>query len=177
MLTPIFSPKLALDTQLFLIGLLQKALSARKNAAARISAAEQHHTLRSDAFASRVGTKALQYLKLHELPHIGATFSPGTVLRRENSRVYKRWLAGVEGASKRSQLGYTPASRSRYTDNVSTAFGRRRARFPASGRRRKSYDSLLHAFAKKISPSRFRRASRLRFAHITPELSDDFKEN
>ena len=64
---------------------------------------------------------------------------------------------------KRTQGGYTPTKRSRYTENVATVFGRRRVRFPASGRRRRSYDALLHAFAKKISPSRFRRVSKLRF--------------
>jgi hypothetical protein len=79
--------------------------------------------------------------------------------------------------SKRSQLGYIPTSRSRYTDNVATTFGRRRLRFPASGRRKKSYDSLLHAFSKKISPSRFRHVSSLRFIRVVPELSGDFKEN
>jgi hypothetical protein len=68
-------------------------------------------------------------------------------------------------------------SRSLYTDNVAITFGRRRVRFPASGRRRKSYDSLLHAFAKKISPARFRRASSLRFVRALPERSADFKEN
>lgn len=79
--------------------------------------------------------------------------------------------------SRRSQLGYIPTSRSHYTDNVAIAFGRRRVRFPASGRRKKSYDSLLHAFAKKVSPSRFRRVSSLRFIRAVPDLASDFKEN
>jgi hypothetical protein len=99
------------------------------------------------------------------------------MLRREHSKLYKHWLRGVEGAAKRSQSGYVPVSRSRYTDNVAVAFGRRRVRFPASGRRKKSYDSLLHAFAKKISPSRFRRVSTLRFVRVRPQLAQDFKEN
>jgi len=60
---------------------------------------------------------------------------------------------------------------------VATSYGRQRVRFPASGRRRKSYDSLLHAFAKKVSPSRFRRTSKLRFHWATPKLSTDFQEN
>jgi hypothetical protein len=60
---------------------------------------------------------------------------------------------------------------------VSTNFGRRRTRFPASGRRRKSYDSLLHAFAKKVSPGRFRRAAKLRFRWAHPKLSGNFQEN
>lgn len=79
--------------------------------------------------------------------------------------------------SKRTQLGYTPTVRSRYTANVAVVFGRRRARFPASGRRHKSYDSLLHAFAKKTAPARLRRAAVLRFKRVSPHLSGDFREN
>lgn len=78
---------------------------------------------------------------------------------------------------KRTQHGYTPTNRSRYSENAATTFGRRRARFPASGRRRKSYDSLLHAFAKKIGPARFRRVSKLRFRWVAPRLSATFQEN
>lgn len=107
--------------------------------------------------------KALQYLKLRELPYVGLSLAPSEMLQREHSKVYKRWLAGVEGMLKRTQIGYTPTKRSRYTENVATTYGRYRVRFPASGRRRKSYDSLLHAFAKKVSPGRFRRAAKLRF--------------
>ena len=77
----------------------------------------------------------------------------------------------------RSEGGYTPTIRSRYSDNVSITFGRPRARFPASGRRRNTYDSMLHAFVKKISPSRFRRASSLRFVHVASDITDDFREN
>jgi ribosomal protein S4 len=142
-----------------------------------MSSADQHSELRSAAFFSRVKTKAVQYLRLRELPRASAGFSASALTRREHSSVYKRWLSGVEGAAKRSQTGYTPTNRSRYTDNVATAFGRRRVRFPASGRRKKSYDSLLHAFAKKVSASHFRRASRLRFVSALPKLSSSFTEN
>jgi len=86
-------------------------------------------------------------------------------------------LHGVEGASKRTQVGYTPTVRSRYTANVAVTFGRRRARFPGSGRRRRSYDSLLHAFAKKAAPARLRRVAVLRFKRVSPRLSGDFREN
>ena len=79
--------------------------------------------------------------------------------------------------SKRTQLGYTPAVRSRYTANVAVVFGRRRTRFPGSGRRRKAYDSLLHSFAKKAAPARLRRAAVLRFKRVAPRLSGDFREN
>ncbi len=45
-------------------------------------------------------------------------------------------------------------------------YGRGRRRFPASGRRRKTYESTLHAFVKRVVPSRFRRASVMRFQRI-----------
>lgn len=69
------------------------------------------------------------------------------------------------------------ASRSRYSVNSALEFGRRRMRFPASGRRRQSYDSMLHAFAKRISPSRLRRAASLRFKQVKVRLGADFREN
>jgi len=83
----------------------------------------------------------------------------------------------VEGAVKRPRVGYIPTSRSRYTANVAIMFGRRRARFPAAGRRRKSYDSLLHAFAKKVAPARFRRASITQFKRALPRIAGEFREN
>lgn len=58
-----------------------------------------------------------------------------------------------------------------------TAYGRTRRRFPASGRRKQSYDSMLHAFAKRTSPSRFRRAAVTRFKRIHPKLTRDSKFN
>ena len=86
-------------------------------------------------------------------------------------------MQGVEGAAKRPRAGYIPTSRGLYTTNVAINFGPRRARFPASGRRRKSYDSLLHAFAKKTGPSRFRRSSVLRFKRAVPRIKPDFREH
>jgi hypothetical protein len=136
---------------------------SRKLAADAASCGEQHGSMRRSAYTTLVDYKGLQYLKLRELPHLNTKLTPDALLRREQSKVYKRWLSGVEGMFKRTQGGYAPTSRSRYTDNTATAFGRRRVRFPASGRRRRSYDSLLHAFAKKISPSCFRRVSKTRF--------------
>jgi len=82
----------------------------------------------------------------------------------------------VEGFAKRMQLGYSPTSRSRYSANTATLFGQRRVRFPASGRRRKSFDSLLHAFVKKAGPSRLRRASFLRFKRIIANPGVTFHE-
>lgn len=157
--------------------LLETALSGPNRAAGGAITAERHSTLRAEAFTARAARKATKYLKLRELTAAGVTLSTRAMLRREHSKLYKHWLRGVEGDVKRSQTGYTPVSRSRYTSNVATMFGRRRVRFPASGRRKKSYDSLLHAFAKKVSPARFRRVSSLRFVRALPVLAPDFREN
>jgi len=150
---------------------------ANSRIALTVSATEKHLHLRETAFGARVERKALRHLKLRELPQAGIELNSDDLLRREQSKAYKRWLAGAEGMLKRHQPGYTPTSRSRYTDNVATNYGRQRVRFPASGRRRKSYDSLLHAFAKKVSSSRLRRTSKLRFQWARPQLSTNFQEN
>lgn len=84
---PVFSPTDSAEAQLFLIGLLQKVLDPAKSAVGGIFAAKQHLTLRSEAFTSRIRRKAMQYLKLRELPDAGASLSP---LVREQSRLYKR---------------------------------------------------------------------------------------
>lgn len=55
--------------------------------------------------------------------------------------------------------------------------GRRRLRFPASGRRRTSYDSMLHAFTRRTSPARFRRVANVRFQTLTPPVVHNFKAN
>lgn len=157
---PIFSPRTTSIAQDALIRILRSVLRVRSTSTLR---AEYHSTLRTGALDRRTRQKALQYLRLRELPNVGLDLVPSELLRRERSKAYKRWLSGVEGKLKRTQVIYTPMARSRYTENVSTIYGRHRLRFPASGRRRRSYDSLLHAFAKKVSPGRFRRVSKLRF--------------
>lgn len=58
-----------------------------------------------------------------------------------------------------------------------TNYGRSRRRFPASGRRKQSYDSMLHAFTKRVSPPRFRRAAVTRFRCIQPKTVRDSKVN
>lgn len=55
--------------------------------------------------------------------------------------------------------------------------GRRRLRFPASGRRRASYDSMLHAFTRRTSPARFRRVANVRFQALAPLIVNNFKVN
>jgi hypothetical protein len=56
-------------------------------------------------------------------------------------------------------------------------YGRSRRRFPAAGRRKQSYDSTLHAFAKRVSPSRFRLAAVTRFKRVKPKIWRDSKAN
>lgn len=74
-------------------------------------------------------------------------------------------------------MGRLPPRQRRGGDRRLTNYGRSRRRFPASGRRKQSYDSMLHAFAKRISPSRFRRAAVTRFRRIYPKIVRDSKIN
>lgn len=48
-------------------------------------------------------------------------------------------------------------------------------RFPAAGRRKRSFDSMLHAFARRTSPARFRRTSVLRFVNPLRRHIVDFR--
>ena len=73
-------------------------------------------------------------------------------------------------------LGIYP-SRSRYIALTSIAFGRRRLRFPASGRRKGSYESLLHAFVKRTCVARFRRVSVFSFKPAVSLPHGDFRRN
>jgi ribosomal protein S4 len=175
------SPEIAATStkraQAYFFNLVTSTLAAKRTRLSSVATAnEQHSLVRADSFRLKASRRAVRFLHLRELPRLGNVALPHDVLSRENSSLYKRWLSGISGALKRSQGGYTPTSRSRYTKNVAIAFGRRRVRFPASGRRRKSYDSLLHAFAKKVGPARFRRATVLRFQRPTPNQTSDFRE-
>jgi hypothetical protein len=136
----------------------------------------QHKELRDSAFSRKVSTKRARFMSLRELPRIESqakAVNNPTALRQ--SLFKKHWLRGAERLLQRSQLGYTPPSRSRYTSSASVAFGRRRVRFPASGRRKGSYDSLLHAFVKRTSAARFRRVSPLKFTRVAPQECADFR--
>ncbi len=62
----------------------------RSKAAAASSSAYQHKELSAHAFTSLVDRKALQYIKLQELPRIGSELAPETTTAREQSKVYKR---------------------------------------------------------------------------------------
>lgn len=166
------------QARLFLINLITSLLKSGLQLASNTThRGVWHDALRRQAFNARVNLKAVHFLSLRTLPQLNTQASSTNILQRERSGLYRRWLQGVEGAMKRSRAGYIPTSRSRYTANVALLFGRRRARFPASGRRRKSFDSLLHAFSKKVGPAHLRRAAALRFIRATPTLAYDFREN
>jgi hypothetical protein len=161
--------------QTYLCNLLASALTSNSElVAAALSSAQQHVSARITANNKRVDLRALRFLQLRELPKLGDLHED--VTQRENSALYRKWLGGAEGVLKKVQAGYTATVRSRYTYNAAIAFGRRRVRFPASGRRRKSYDSLLHAFSKKIAPPQFRRVSKLRFVRVLPKPTHDYRE-
>ena len=131
--------------------------------------------MRTEAFSRKAGLKRDRFWQLRELPHLQkeASGPTGAPLARENNTLYKRWLHGATRYLRKTQKGYMPPTRNRYDKHCALDLERRRPRFPAAGRRRRSYDSLLHSFAKKTSPSRFRRASSLKFQPIYPSLSDD----
>ncbi|RZK44775.1 MAG: hypothetical protein EOO61_02565 [Hymenobacter sp.] len=97
----------AVQTLLALI----RAVMSNSRIALTVSATEKHLHLRETAFGTRAELKALRHLKLRELPQAGIELNPDDLLRREQSKAYKRWLAGAEGTLKRPQLGYTPTSR------------------------------------------------------------------
>lgn len=164
--------------ELFLLNLLTATLRlSPSRIAAVVQEAQRHTLLRKNSFNKKVCLKAANFLQLRVLPKLDRAPDAESILKRERSGLYRRWLRGVEGAAKRLQADYIPTSRSRYTANVAIAFGRQRARFPASGRRFKSYDALLHAFTKKIAPARFRRVAVTKFKRALPRTVSDFREN
>jgi hypothetical protein len=65
-------------------------MAARKVATMTDFKAKRHGALRQAAFNTHVQHKSLQYLKLRELPKVGAVLAPDYLLRREQSRIYKR---------------------------------------------------------------------------------------
>lgn len=148
-----------------------------KQIVSAVTDTSRHFSLRATSFKKKVALKAANFLQLRTLPRLDQAPHANSILQRERSGLYRRWLQGVEGAVKRPRVGYVPTSRSRYTANVAIMFGRRRSRFPAAGRRRKSYESLLHAFVKKVAPARFRRISTTQFKRAAPKVVRDFREN
>jgi len=135
--------------------------------------------MRAEVFSRKASLKRDRFWQLRELPHLqkGASGPTGNLLVRENNTLYKRWLHGAARYLRKTQKGYMPPIRNRYDGHCALDLGRRRPRFPAAGRRRRSYDSLLHSFAKKTSPSRFRRVSSLKFQPIYPGLSNDARRD
>lgn len=78
---------------------------------------------------------------------------------------------------KRGRTSYLPPKYSRGGTSLIVNFGCNRRRFPAAGRRRHSYDSMLHAFAKRVAPSCFRQISSLRFKRVAGQIDMHFKVN
>lgn len=86
-------------------------------------------------------------------------------------------MRGAEKYLKHGRTGYLPPKHNRGGSGLIVNFGRNRRRFPASGRRRHSYDATLHAFARRTAPSRFRKVTALRFKLLKAKLTTDSKVN
>jgi len=72
-----------------LIALIRAAMCDSR-AALSVSTTEKHLRLRGTAFRARVQLKALRHLKLRELPQTGSALTSVDLLRREQSKAYKR---------------------------------------------------------------------------------------
>ena len=57
---------------------------------AAVTAAQQHSTLRGDAFNRRVALKAVNFLQLRTLPQLDQTSASESILQRERSGLYRR---------------------------------------------------------------------------------------
>ena len=164
----------------YLVSTVQSILHSTKTLqrAARIGALllKQRQT-RSSSTRQRVALKRAAFIKHRTLPALcnGTLSTSNTLLARENSHLYKRWLHGAGYFLQQTQQSYIPTSRSRYSLNLALDFGRSRMRFPASGRRKRSFDSMLHVFVKRSGPSRFRRTANLRFVRLRPQHTTDFR--
>lgn len=86
-------------------------------------------------------------------------------------------MRGAERYLKRGRTSYLPPKYGRGGTSLIVNFGRNRRRFPAAGRRRHSYDSMLHAFAKRTAPSRFRQISSRGFKRVSGLIGTHFKIN
>jgi len=78
---------------------------------------------------------------------------------------------------KRGRISYLPPKHGRGGSGLITNFGRNQRRFPAAGRRRHSYDAMLHAFARRSAPAGFRRVNNLRFKQLTGKIDAGYKTN
>jgi hypothetical protein len=164
----------------YLVGLLKLVLSSNTAIHAfslNEKSASQATALRSEAFNRKAAWKREQFWQLSELPkrQYTKTNMPVAPLARGNSLLYKCWLQGASRFLHRSQVGYTPTAYGRYLKISAESFGRRRLRFPGAGRG-PVFESVLHAFARRTSPSSYRRASTLKFKRVTAEAISDFRE-
>jgi len=97
------------------------------------------------------------------------------MLERGNDRILSRWLRGATAYLKRNREGRFPPSRKAMEPETMRTLGRERVRFPASGLRPQSYDRMLHAYARRASPSRFRVVAANRFFRIRPSKISERK--
>jgi hypothetical protein len=135
--------------------------------------------MRQSAFVRKMLAKREQFWEQRELRElqIEAIGSVGDTQVRENNLFYRYWLRGAERYLQKLQYNYIPTSHNAYDQNYATNLFRTRVRFPAAGRQRKSYDSLLHVFSKKASPSRFRRVATWKFPRLQVQSTGNLQQN
>jgi hypothetical protein len=73
-----------------LVELIRSIMSPYTVSSETNATANQHNTLKQATFDAHVSYKSFQYLTLQELPKIGEILSPNHLLRREQSKLYKR---------------------------------------------------------------------------------------
>lgn len=161
------------------IAALTEVLLTKRGALRRGFAAKHANVQARDKYQQQVQGKKSRFWTRRQLPQLYKECTGDTydILARENVPLYKRWLRGAERYLRRSQLGYSPTTHDHGILKRTVSLGRRRTRFPASGRRRASYDSMLHAFTKRRSSSRFRRVAATRFLAVVPLITGEFKFN
>jgi ribosomal protein S4 len=84
------------------------------------------------------------------------------------STFYSSWLSGIETHLKKLKSNRSSYSYNVLRRNAVTTLGTESPRFPGSGRRKFTFDSLLRSHYTKTSPMRFRRSAGLRFHKIRP---------
>jgi len=86
---PLISAESLASARLFLVQLLEQAISPRRTIQQLVPVIDRHDTLRAGSYTSRVARKAVAHLKLRELSASGAVLPVGAMLRREHSKLYK----------------------------------------------------------------------------------------
>jgi ribosomal protein S4 len=122
---------------------------------------------------------SLQTAQAEQKTSFTAALEPST---RENSvfgdkpftALYYTWLAGVETYLKKTRSARSSQSYNELRQDVITELGTEQPRFPGTGRRKFTFDSLLRAHYTKIMPLRFRRVAGMRFQKLRPHASAAF---